>query len=227
MTRVSGLMRGGMAENVRPSELDPLVQCRTNMPEQAATRVTRRAFPALSTLAAVFVLPTYRDCGTDPARAPMEYAASPAAFPLVAPVFLIALVLAALCVRALARNEVDRTTRKLGLGALVMLVASELYTVAAQDGGLVYLLPMVPAIGLATVLVRTARGKSPWVVWEHLLGAFGLLSLATFPSIVLLGDLFGWRTNNLAAGAWVYFAALFALLAVTLTPRLAALRRRT
>jgi hypothetical protein len=130
-------------------------------------------------------------------------------------------------VRALARNEVDRTTRKLGLASLGVMALSGGVSVAANSDGWFFLLPFAPALVLAAVLVRTARAMPSWVVWEHLLAAFGVLALATFPSVVLLGDLFQWHTDHLAAGAWVYFAALGGLLAVTLTPRLAALRRRT
>jgi hypothetical protein len=220
-------MRSAMAPIALTGELEPSVQCRTAMPELHATRVTRRAFPALSTLAAVFVLPTYRDCGHDPALAPMDYAAEARFFPLVAPVFLIALIFAVLSVRALAKNEVDRTTRKLGLLSLGALALSLVYTFFAQEGEWSFALPVLPAAALAMLLVRSARGKTPWVIWEHLIGAFGVLALATFPSFVLIGDLVQWHTDNLAAGAWVYYAALTGLLVVTLTPRLAALRRRT
>jgi hypothetical protein len=191
------------------------------MSEPSATRVSRRALPALSTLAAVFVLPTYRDCAGEPLHTPAYYASSPAFFPAVAPVFFIAVVLAVLTVRVLARNEVDRSARRLALGAVGALAVTTVLPPLLLDGSAWTVVTAAVALTCAVALVRSARGKPQWEIWERLLGAFSLVALATLPSEVLLGDLVQGTTVCFGPGAWVYLASLSALLALTLMPRLA------
>jgi hypothetical protein len=193
------------------------------MPEPRATRVSRRAFPALSTLAAVFILPTYRACSTDVSySSPAHFASESVASAVwIAPIFLVALALAVLSVKALASGEVDRTTRRLGLAALGALVASMFVGVAMELSQVLF---AVPALLVGGAMLRHARGRPAWEIWEHLLAVYAILTVGTFPSVVLISDAFTSR-DNLGPGAYVYLAALVALLAVTLTPRLAALRR--
>jgi hypothetical protein len=195
-----------------------------SMSEPAATRVSRRAFPALSTLAAVFVLPTYRACSGDPYDSPAHFAASNVGSALwIAPVFLAAFAFALLSVRVLARGAVDLRSRRLGLAALGAVAGSLLLGSALEPVQLVFALPALVA---GTVMLRQGRGRSPWEVWEHVLGSYALLTLGSFPSVILIGDAFT-APDHLGPGAYVYLGGLAALLGVTLTPRLAALRRRS
>jgi hypothetical protein len=190
------------------------------MPEPTATRVSRRSLPALSTLAAVFVLPTYRDCTGEPLHTPAYYAADPKFFWAVAPVFFIAVLLAALTVRALARNEVDRRGRKMALAGLGVLAVTMALPVVMLETSVGWALTAAAAITAAVALVRRGRGRPAWEIWERLLGAFGLVALATFPSYVLIGDLVEGSTDSFGPGAWVYLASLGGLLVLTLLPRL-------
>lgn len=188
----------------------------------------------LSFIAAVFVLPTYSSCS--------EGLVSPAAYASrdwyssswVVPVFACAAVLALLTARALRRGEVDLGTRRLGLVAVTafaMATVGFAISVAARHSfEWPWLAAATVATTLAAVLVRQARGMSPWRIWERLLAAYVLIATVTGPTVLLGGDAIKLRFSNFGPGAYLYLASLLALcgiLASTLVrarPRLVLVR---
>ena len=173
-------------------------------------------------MALVFVLPTFRACSEDPLHSPAHFATSDllsAAW--IAPPFLIAGLLALLTARALRRKEVDRTTRRIGLVAVAGLGLSALVT-----GGL-YLWPLdgmkgfalgglVAALGIAGAMVRNARGRQPWMIWDHLLGAFAIIAAVSGPGAFLAGELLFGSRSLLGPGAYLYLGSIVMLIGVSM-----------
>lgn len=185
-------------------------------------RASRRALLPLLIMASVFVLPTYRACSEDPMQSPAQFAVGDvgAAF-WIAPSFLVAGLLAFLTARALKKKEVDVTTRRLGLLAVAVLAVSNLVTViysgVVLDSTKVAGLLVVPgAVALAALLMRRARGRPGFQIWEHLLAAFALVVATAGPALVLSGELLFGNHALVGPGAWLYVGALAVLLPVTL-----------
>ncbi len=146
-------------------------------------RHARVALVPLSVIAAVFVLPTYRSCATAPFESPASFATGSVFGALwIAPVFLAAAFFAVLTARALISREVDRRARRLGLGALAVVGLTSITssTIMLGDQNWVDLVllcgSMAAALG-AAALVRRARGRTPWEIWEHLLAAFAVVAM--------------------------------------------------
>ena len=170
----------------------------------------------LMAIAAVLVLPTYRSCGEGKMESAAQYAAHSAfdAF-WVLPVFVCAAALGLLTVRAVRRKELDVGTRRMGLLAIGLFGGSLLGFggLMLSSGGFEW--PWAAAAGAgvtaAVVLMRSARGRKPWQIWEHQLGAYTLMAAATAPTIFLTGDVLTRNLDNLGVGAFVFLGAQLAL----------------
>lgn len=183
-------------------------------------RASRRALLPLLVMASVFVLPTYRACSDEPLQSPAQFAADDALTALwVAPSFLVAGFLAFLTFRALRRKEVDLTTRRLGLVSIAGVALTSL-------GGLVLTTELLNspwpialvavALAAGALLLRRARGRPGFQVWERLLAAFSLVAATSGPALVLSGALLFDERNHVGPGAWLFVGAAAALLFVTL-----------
>ena len=192
---------------------------------------SKRALLPLALMAAVFILPTYRACSDDPLQSPAHFALGDLGSALwIAPSFLVAGLLAFLTARALRKKEVDLTTRRLGLMGLGALGLSALGTALVSlwpmDGmHWVHLAALLGVLTGAGLLVRRARGRPGWQIWEHLLGAFGLTAAVSGPAVFLGAELFFGSRTALGPGAYVYLGSLAALLALTFGAVLRAGRR--
>jgi hypothetical protein len=177
-------------------------------------RHARVALVPLSVIAAVFVLPTYRSCATAPFESPASFATGSVFGALwIAPVFLAAAFFAVLTVRALLSRDVDRSARRLGLGALALVgltsIASSTFMLGDKNWvDLVMLAASLAAAVLAAALVRRARGRTPWEIWEHLLAAFAVVAAGTGPTGVIASNLVMDAGSDLAPGAYLYLGAL-------------------
>jgi hypothetical protein len=184
-------------------------------------QASKRALFPLVVLASVFVLPTYRACGEEPFHSPAHFAWGdvPMMASWIAPLFLVAGVLALLTVRALRVGEVDRTTRRLGLASLAVMAAStSVGAVAMNELSRSWWPFAVVAASLAGafVVVRGGRGKPAWRIWERIVAGFSFLALASGPVLVLGGEvLFGNRTH-VAVGAWLALGAVASLAFVSM-----------
>lgn len=167
-------------------------------------------------MAATFFLPAIRDCDHD--RSALHYVANGEVGLklLVLPPFLFAGVFAALTLLALKRREMTRQTRRLGLGALALFAILTLATSPIMEGGGTKSLPWIAAacagVAGAAALVRTARGRKPWAIWERLLAGFALIAAGCGPTIALV--IFH---DGVLWGGWLYLSSLAALLIITLT----------
>lgn len=193
-------------------------------------RASRRALLPLVVMASVFVLPTYRSCSDEPLRSPAHFAMSDAVSAAwVAPTFLVAGVLALLTFRALRRKEVDLTSRRLALLSITGLALTSLggvvLTSELTNSPWPYALVAVVLAG-GVLLLRRARGRPGWQVWERLLAAFSLLAAASGPAVVLTGELAFGNRNNVGPGGWLYVGASAVLLLLTTAAVLAQPRRR-
>ncbi|MBI3184847.1 MAG: hypothetical protein HYZ28_22135 [Myxococcales bacterium] len=192
-------------------------------------RGSKAALGPLTVMAAVFFVPTYRACSDSPLESPLEFAADGLLMAAwVVPVFLFAGVFAAFTAVSLRRGQVDLRARRLGLGALGLFALSTIGIGAAMlaDGGdwrwLAGALATCVAAGL---LVRRARGRLPWQIWEHLLAAFAVLAAAAGPTVLLGGEMLAGSWVHLGPGAWLFIGAELALgivLCVSLARRWAA-----
>lgn len=192
-------------------------------------RASTRALLPLIVMASVFVLPTYRACSDEPLHSPAHFAAGDAlATAWVAPSFLVAGLLAFLTFRALRKREVDRTTRRLGLLSIAGLALTSLGGVVLTSELInspwpyVFLALALPA---AVLVLRRARGRPGFQVWERLLAAFSLVAAASGPAVVLAGELLFSDRRHVGPGAWLYVGALASLLLITLGAVLRAPRR--
>jgi hypothetical protein len=181
-------------------------------------RASKRALLPLIIMASVFVLPSYRSCSEGPLHSPAHFAmddVGSAAW--IAPPFLVAALLAILTARALKKREVDLTTRRLGLFAVMALAVSSLTTAVFSLRVLdsVKTAPFVVvaagAIGGAVLLMRRAKGRPGFQIWEHVLAAFALVVATAGPALLFGGELFFGNHALLGPGAWLYVGALAAL----------------
>jgi hypothetical protein len=187
-------------------------------PTHGNPRGSRRAFPPLAVMAAAFFLPSYRACLDDPARSAAQFATDGVfeAF-WITPVFAVAAAFAVLTALALRAGDVSRATRRLGLAALAALSATTLtfggIVTAGQVNEWPWLAAGVASTTLAIALVRRARGRAPFQIWEHLLAAFTVLAMGTAPAIFLGGALLSGGAS-LAFGGYLFVLAHAALAAV-------------
>lgn len=174
-------------------------------------------------MASVFVLPTYRSCSDSPLHSPAHFAADDlASAAWIAPSFFVAGLLALLTLRALRRKEVDLTSRRLGLVAIGALASCSAVTntllLWPLEGTELLAVPvMATFFGGAALLMRRARGKPGWRIWEHLLGAFALVVAVSGPAVFLAQELLFGSGTFVGPGAFLYVGAVVALLLVTLT----------
>lgn len=186
-------------------------------------RASRRALLPLIIMASVFVLPTYRSCSDEPLHSPAHFAASDLGSAMwIAPSFLVAGLLALLTLRALRRKEVDLTTRRLGLvaiGALALCTAATntLILWPLEGADVLVLSVMTAVMAGAVVLIRRARGKPGWQIWEHLLAAFALVVAVSGPAVFLGQEVFFGSGKYLGPGAYLEVVAVAGLLLVTLS----------
>ena len=188
-------------------------------------RASRRALLPLIIMASVFVLPTYRSCSDEPLHSPAHFAASDLGSAMwIAPSFLVAGLLALLTVRALRRKEVDLTTRRLGLGAVGVLAlctfaTNTLMLWPLERADVLALSVMTAVMAGAVALLRRARGKPGWQIWEHLLAAFALVVAVSGPAVFLGQEVLFGSGKHLGPGAYLYVGAGLVLLFLTLGAR--------
>ncbi|MBL8922744.1 MAG: hypothetical protein JNJ54_28100 [Myxococcaceae bacterium] len=170
-------------------------------------------------MASVFVLPTYRACSDEPLHSPAHFVSDPVAAAWIAPSFLVAGFLAFLTARALRKKEVDLTTRRLGLLVVAGLAASTLLgsfvTTSLTNSPWPFAF-VGAAVAGAVLVLRRARGRPGFKVWEHLLAAFAVVVATAGPALVLGGELLFGNRALVGPGGWLYVGALAALLPITL-----------
>lgn len=188
----------------------------------SAMRSARLAVVPLWVMAATFLLPAYRACGTT--YTPAEYAAGSAfGFAWVTPPYLFALAFAVMTTLALKRGAVSQQLRRLGLGAVAAfgafaLTLGAVWTIS-EPNEWPWLTATAAGVAGSAFVIRQARGKEPWRIWQHLVGAFALLAAAAGPSIMFAGEAWSWvfrddpaRVSSLYLGAWLYLTSLAVLL---------------
>jgi hypothetical protein len=188
------------------------------MRETNSPAVSKASLFPLTVLAAVFFIPSYSYCGHAP-KSPLGYASEGwLSVAWIVPVFACAAALALLTLRVLARGEPDRASRRLALGSVALFVVAQVIIGAGitLDSSREWNLLVFPAIAMfgAAALIRSARGKRPWQIWERVLAAFALMVPTTGPAFYLGGSLLLERGAGLAIGGYLFDAAVLALWAI-------------
>lgn len=134
------------------------------------------------------------------------------------PVYLFAGLFAVLTALALRSGEVSRTLRRVGLVALGLfaLTTVAVHTAMVRSDAVTpwyWVAGALAATAAAAALVRRARGKSPFQIWDHLLAAFTVLAAVTGPAIYLACAL-PEGTRHLGPGGFLFLAAHAALAGV-------------
>lgn len=180
-------------------------------------RGSRAALLPLVVLATSFFVPAYRSCTDSPLQSPLQYAADGLPEALwVAPVFLVGGLLAALTAWALRRGAVGMRARRWALGAVALVALTNLAfgapALAGERDAWPWLAGAVVAAVLAGAAVRRGRGRGPFEVWNHLLAAFACAAAGSAPALVMASDLGLDGARHLGPGAYLFLAAVAALL---------------
>jgi hypothetical protein len=182
-------------------------------------RGSKRALIPLWLMALAFFMPSYRGCSDEHFQSAAHFVAGDFQAALwVTPVFLFALAFAGMTMAALRRGVPSRALRFAGLGSVGAFAMSSIATatLVGLDGGSFepgWLIAGTVSAALAVWLVRTAKGRAPWQMWERLLAAFAVLAAATFPTIYLGGSVLQGVSLE-AWGAWTFIGAQLALWSV-------------
>jgi hypothetical protein len=175
-------------------------------------RHARFALLPLSVIAAVFVLPSFDECGKPESMAHFAADGVLMAFWLV-PVFFVAALLVVLTVHALAARQVSLAARRVALMGLAVLALSSVVLDVilfsdAQWSKLLWVLPSMLTAVLAMRVIRRGRGKTPWEIWSHLLGAYALLAAGASPGVGFTEKLVAHAGESLEYGAYLYLFAV-------------------
>lgn len=185
------------------------------LPTVGDGRGSKRALAPLAIMAAAFFIPSYSACADDAPRSAAQFATDGLfeAF-WIPPVFIAAGVFAVLTALALRSGHVSRAVRRIGLGTLAVLSACTLsfggIITAGQANEWPWLAGGLASTAVAVALVRRARGRAPFQIWEHLLAAFTVLAMGTAPAIFLTGTLVSGGAA-LAVGGYLFVLAHAAL----------------
>jgi len=181
---------------------------------------------SLVVMVTAFFVPAVRSCSDEPFKSPAQFAAGdPILFAWIVPVFLAAAVMALFTVRVMAARGVERGVRR---GALVTVAGLALANVGATAVFLAtdsfpewWMLALALAgVVVSGALIRSARGKEPLAIWDHLVAAFAFAAVTSGPAVYLGVSMLLGQTGNLAAGAYLFVGAT-ALLCATSGTRVA------